>query len=486
MSEAKVHGDALPQAVEPAEFENHWLALQRDLTWIQDHGSKEDCVRGIELLEGLIASANFQQAGLSHQLEKKFVSDHEERGVNLDDQTRGAAACVAIARKQSPNGYRNYLVNCRILFEDTPNIAAAFSRGEFTEPQIFTILNELQTVKAQRRTEFDDLFGQNPNMFEGMGRNRIKDTVRNFTLSFNSDPVSKEHKTVEESRFARMTIDEKKGCVKLTAQFPLLSGMGLKNYLYKESRKLNKKGDKRTKDQIRADILFSYMMIGEPSKMPINLQVGVIMTERALFQGEREPAFLEGYGYIPAQEVREWIGGHQIDNELTFEEMEAKLTPEHIEEIEVLTELARIYTAPGNQDLISMDSKARIFPEKLKKFVSIRDRHCRTPFCDGIVAETDHLEQYARGGKTNVHNSCGRCENCNKNKEAYGWIELTAMKGPHTMLISPVSGMSYQSTAPPATGYVHKPFPQLATDATWFKDFKGRLSRGDPPASNTS
>jgi len=486
MSEAKVHGDALPQAVEPADFDDHWLALQRELTWMEDHGSKEDCVRGIEGLEAFVASANYQQARLSYRLEKKFICDNEERGVNLDDQTRGAAASVAIARKQSSNGFRNYLVNCRILFEDTPNLAAAFSRGEFTEPQIFAILNELQTVKAQRRTEFDELFGQNPNMFECMGRNRIKDTVRNFTLSFNSDPVSKEHKTAKEGRFARMTIDEKKGCVNLTARFPLLPGMGLKNYLYKESRKLKKKGDERTKEQIRADILFSYMMVGEPSKMPINLQVGLIMTDRALFQGEREPAFLEGYGYIPAQEVREWISGHQIDNELTFEEMEAKLTVEHIEQIEVLTELSRIYTAPGDQDLISMDSKARIFPEKLKKFIRIRDRHCRTPFCDGIVEEADHVKQHARGGKTSVHNSCGRCESCNKNKEASGWFEFTLMKGPHTMLINPVSGMSYQSTAPPATGYVHKPFPQLTTDATWFKDFKDKLSRGDPPDSKVA
>lgn len=486
MSEAKAHGDSLPPAVEPEEFENHWLALQKELAWMQDHGGKADCVRGIEVLEALIASARFQQACLSYHLEKEFVRDHEERGVNLDDQTRGAAGSVAIARKQSPTGFRNYLVNCRILLEDTPNIAAAFSRGEFTEPQVLAILNELQTVKAQRRTEFDEIYGQNPDMFECMGRNQIKDTVRKFTLSYNSDPVSKEHRTIEEHRFARMEIDEASGSVKLTAQFPLLPGMGLRNYLYKESRKLKKKGDKRTLEQIRADILFSYMMIGEPSKMPINLQVGVIMTDRALFQGEREPAYLEGYGYIPAQDVREWIGGHQIENELTFEEMEARLTPEHIEQIEVLTELSRIYTAPGDQDLISMDSKARIFPEKLKKFISIRDRHCRTPFCDGIVEEADHVKQYAKGGKTSVHNCCGRCKACNKTKEARGWFEFTLLKDQHTMLINPVSGMSYRSTAPPATGYIHKPFPQLTTDSKWFNDFKEKLSRRDAPEASAA
>ncbi|WP_345472207.1 DUF222 domain-containing protein [Glutamicibacter ectropisis] len=486
MSEAKAQEGSLPPAGEPGDFESHWLALQKDLTWIQDHGSKADCLQAIERLESLVAVARYQQACLAHQTEKEFIRDHEERGVNLDDQTRGAAGSVAIARKQSPTGFRNYLVNCRVLHEDTPNIAAAFSRGEFTESQVMTILTELQTVKALRRTEFDALFAQNPDMFESMGRNQIKDTVRKFALSFNSDPVSKEHKTVEENRFARMEIDDKTGAVNLTAQFPLLPGMGLRNYLYEESRKLKKKGDKRTLKQIRADILFSYMMIGEPSKMPINLQVGVIMTDRALFQGEREPALLEGYGYIPAQEVREWIGGHQIENELTFEEMEAKLTPEHIEQIEVLTELSRIYTAPGDQDLISMDSKARIFPQKLKKFISIRDRHCRTPFCDGIVEEADHVKQYAKGGKTTARNCCGRCALCNKTKQAEGWFEYTMLKDDHAMLINPVSGMSYRSTAPPATGYAHKPFPQLAADSQWFKELKDKLNRNDTPEATAA
>ncbi len=209
MSEAKAQEGSLPPAGEPEDFESHWLALQEDLTWIQDHGSKADCLRAIERLESLVAVARYQQACLAHQTEKEFIRDHEERGVNLDDQTRGAAGSVAIARKQSPTGFRNYLVNCRVLHEDTPNIAAAFSRGEFTESQVMAILTELQTVKALRRTEFDALFAQNPDMFESKGRNQIKDTVRKFTLAFNSDPVSKEHKTVEEGRFARMEIDEK-------------------------------------------------------------------------------------------------------------------------------------------------------------------------------------------------------------------------------------------------------------------------------------
>lgn len=481
MSEAKARGGGLDSAEKYRDFDAHILQLQEDLAWLEDHGSKEECLHAISALEGLTSSADCKKASLAYQVEKEFVRDHEERGVNLDDQTRGAAASVAIARKQSPKGYRNHLVNCRILMEDTPNLVAAFSRGEFTESQVFTILNELQSIRAQRRTEFDAFFAEHPDMFEGMERNRIKDTVRKFTLSYNSDQTSKEHKTVDDSRYVRMSVDKEKGCVNLSGQFPLVVGMGLKNYLDRKARKLKRKGDKRTLDQIRADLLPGYHMPCKPTEAPINLQVSIIMTDRALFQGEREPAFLEGYGYMPAQDVREWIGGHQIENELTFEEMEAKLTPKHIEHLEVLTELARIYTAPGDQELIAMDSKARIFPEKLKKFISIRDRHCRTPFCDGIVEETDHVKQYARGGKTTVFNGLGRCEVCNKAKQARGWYEYTMLKGPHSMMMCPGSAMEYKSTAPPATGYVHQSFPQLMADSRWFTELKANLNRPRPP-----
>src|SRR5690606_28378572 len=111
----------------------------------------------------------------------------EERGTNIDDQVRGAASQVAIARKRPQRGSRSFLSNCRILFEDTPNIASAFSRGEFTEAQIQAMLTPLQDVRPLRRSQFDEIFGQNPDMFESMGPKRIKETVTNFTVKYTSD-----------------------------------------------------------------------------------------------------------------------------------------------------------------------------------------------------------------------------------------------------------------------------------------------------------
>ncbi|MFJ2617683.1 hypothetical protein ACIOWL_00005, partial [Glutamicibacter sp. NPDC087344] len=53
--------------------------------------------------------------------------------------------------------------------------------------------------------------------------------------------------------------------------------------------------------------------------------------------------------------------------------------------IESFPEIQRLYTAPGDTELIAMDSKARIFPKSLREFIKIRDKHCRTPYCDQLV-----------------------------------------------------------------------------------------------------
>jgi hypothetical protein len=42
------------------------------------------------------------------------------------------------------------------------------------------------------------------------------------------------------------------------------------------------------------------------------------------------------------------------------------------------------------------------FPDAMKEFIKIRDVHCRTPYCDGIIENVDHVMQHYLGGPTNV------------------------------------------------------------------------------------
>ncbi|MFR0639751.1 HNH endonuclease, partial [Arthrobacter sp. LS16] len=86
----------------------------------------------------------------------------------------------------------------------------------------------------------------------------------------------------------------------------------------------------------------------------------------------RTPAWLEGYGYIPAQHARELIAGAEIRNEDYFHHY-PDAHDDLAARIETFPDIQRLYTAPGDSELIAMDSTARAFPPGLKEFIKIRD-----------------------------------------------------------------------------------------------------------------
>ena len=81
----------------------------------------------------------------------------------------------------------------------------------------------------------------------------------------------------------------------------------------------------------------------------------------------------------------------------------------------------RLFTAPGTRDLIATESRARCFPPALADLIALRDRWCRTPYCNAPIRHLDHITPHARGGPTSLLDGQGLCEQCNHTKEAPGW-----------------------------------------------------------------
>ncbi len=446
--------------------------LENKLAWTEIHGTKDECARAIEELETIVSAYHYHQAALAHQLEKEVFRDHEERGVHIDDLARGAASTIAMARQQDSSGYRSKLVCYRILFEDTPQLAECYSRGEFTEAQIEAILAPLKKISAEYRTDFDNYFAQNPDIFESQGTRQIHDTVKKFTLPFLSDDDCHEAEDSAQKRHIRFRRDGK--LLKFSGCLPAIQGVALREYLRHESFVIKQHGDPRTRAQVQADLLVANLVAGNKRKLPMVLGVSLIMTDRSLFLGDKEPAFLEGYGYISSQIARELIAGDLPSDGVSFR---TSTQENYLDQMETCTEITRLYTAPGNTELIAMDSKARLFPEKLRAFIRVRDRYCRTPYCNGLVEEADHIIQHHRGGPTTANNSGGRCPICNKAKEVPGWDEWVALDSPHSIIINN-AGLRYISKSPPATGLAHQEFPQMMCDSKWIKGFKRRQTHG--------
>jgi len=88
----------------------------------------------------------------------------------------------------------------------------------------------------------------------------------------------------------------------------------------------------------------------------------------------------------------------------------------------------------------------------LATFIELRDRGCRTPYCDAPIRHRDHAKPWAEGGRTTADNGLGSCERCNYAKEAPGWRVSTRVdeNGRHTAEFTTPTGKRYQSGAPPS------------------------------------
>ncbi|WP_313810422.1 HNH endonuclease [Glutamicibacter sp.] len=436
-------------------------------------GDATDLLGGVNELQSTIAAFHYLQAALSHQAEKRICYDHEERGVHIDYPATGAASSVALARRQAPQGFMAKLAGYRILFEDTPNLAGTYATGALDEDRIDIVLTELGRVKAAQRQDFDVFYGENPDLFTNKGPGKVRETVREFTLPLMDDDEAVKLQDAADKQYVRFYRDG--ASIRFSGSLPSVLGVALREHLRHESFQAKQQGDPRTRAQIEASALVGNLVAGQHRKLPLRLNLSLIMTDRSLFMGKKQPAYLEGYGYISSQVARELVAGSFDGVGTDIRKLREGEYQDYLENLETVTEMVRLYTAPGGSELVAMDSKARLFPPKLKRFIRVRDRNCRTPFCDGMATEADHIVQHHLGGATDADNSAGRCPICNKAKEKWGWNEYVGLAHPQTMVIEN-AGMRFVSQAPPVSGYVQAVFPELKVRHGWWRAVQERLN----------
>ncbi|MDQ0693523.1 hypothetical protein QF047_004483 [Arthrobacter sp. W4I7] len=222
----------------------------------------------------------------------------------------------------------------------------------------------------------------------------------------------------------------------------------------------------------------------------IDLQL--VMTDRTLFQSDGEPAPLAGYGIVPGEWARKVVTGELVagpgstgfvaagpapagpgsgdsansgTGAVGFGGPGTALSAGTVESKEFIVWLRRLYTAPTSGELVGMDSKARLFPPGLRRFIQVRDDTCRTPYCDAPIRHLDHVIPWHNNGPTTSTNGQGLCEACNHTKETPGWAAkpVTWPGQRHTVELQTPTGHTYRSTAPPLPG---APLPAAAKPAS--------------------
>ena len=356
-------------------------------------------------------------------------------GVPADKLGAGVGAQIALARRESPAKGGRLLGLAKALVTEMPHTLTALETGILNEWRATLLVRETACLTAADRAGVDEELAADTGAFAGAGDRGLIAAAR--SAAYRRDPRSVTDRAAHAATDRHVSLRPAPDTMTcLTALLPVAQGVAVYNALTRHAETLRATGDPRTRGQAMADTLVE-RTTGTPGGIAgIDLQL--IMTDRTLFQADAEPARLPGYGTVPAAWARQLLtdtGAGTSGGERDFK-----------------TWLRRLYTHPGTGDLVGMDSRARIFPAGLRRFIQTRDDTCRTPYCDAPIRHLDHIISWHHGGETTGTNGAGLCEACNHTKETPGWNAQPRPGPRHAIQLTTPTGHSYQSAAPPLPG----------------------------------
>ena len=135
----------------------------------------------------------------------------------------------------------------------------------------------------------------------------------------------------------------------LSALLPAAQGVAVWATLSRIADQARTAGDPRSRGQVMADTLVE-RITGQATAAAVPVTVNLVISDQALLGDDHEPAWLQGYGPIPADTI----------------------------DPQTLTALRRLYATPATGALVGMESVAREFPAGLARLIDLRDRTCRT------------------------------------------------------------------------------------------------------------
>lgn len=225
----------------------------------------------------------------------------------------------------------------------------------------------------------------------------------------------------------------------LTALLPVRDGVAVYAALTRAADNARSQGDERGKGQLMADLLVPAAVDAVATGTGVGVDLGLVMSDSALFGTSDDLAQLSGYGPIPTELAREIV-------------VEALSADEHVW-------VRRLFTHPESGELITAESRVRLFCGSMARFIRLRDQICRTPWCDAPIRQGDHALARAEKGATALSNSQGLCQGCNLAKEAPGWSARAApgVDGKHAITTTLPTGHRY-TTRPPSLATI-RPVP---------------------------
>ena len=389
-------------------------------------------VERIAELEWLKSAAAAGQARVTAALDQKRRAAEAAAGVPARRRGRGLASEVALARRDSPNRGGRHLGFARALVHEMPHTLAALEAGVLSEWRATLIVRESACLDVEDRRTLDAELCSDLAELEGLGDARITAEAKKIAYRLDAQAIVDRAVRAESERTVTIR-PAPDNMTHVTVLLPMAKGIAVYAAV---RRAADTCGDGRGRGQVMADTVYE-RVTGRSAEAPVPVAVNLVITDESLLAGDAEPARVEGFGPVPAAIGRRLVVAATGDRR-------SRAT------------LRRLYKHPRSGALVAMESRARLFPKGLSRFIDLRDDTCRTPYCDAPIRHHDHAAGHHRGGATSGVNGLGVCEACNYAKEAPGWTVTTSQdeNGCHHAEFTTPTGARHHSKAPPLPGPV--------------------------------
>lgn len=366
-------------------------------------------IEQLRVLEDMKSAISGLQAKIAASFELAQRQADAAAGVPAPKQGGGAAAQIALARRESPHRGSRLLGLAKALVKEMPRTLAALDSGLLNEWRATLLVKETACLSAEDRCAVDEELAPDTGTLDGMGDRAIIAAAK--AAAYRRDPRSVTRRAAHAAKERHVSILPAPDTMTyLTALLPVAQGVAAYKALKEAADSARCSGDERSRGQVMADTLVE-RLTGTPGGIS-KVEVQLVLTDRTLFQGDSEPARLEGYGIVPGGWARGLVGlagaqnpsGHVKAQGLPGQIQPAPADPGFV------VWLRRLYTAPNTGELVGMDSKARLFPPGMRRFIEARDASCRTPYCDAPIRHIDHIVPWQGGGPTSSATAQG-CAN---------------------------------------------------------------------------
>lgn len=381
--------------------------------------------------------------------------------------------------RKSPASAAHSLASQRRLVSDMPEMLTALASAKVTSTVAHATSRSFAPLSPQQRLEADrELAGRLPSL-DGAGAQTWDDTTAAVIAAADPDGQERRHQQARRERHVTVRRGQH-GMATVTAHVSALNAALIRKRLSHEAERLRAAGDRRGHQAIQADSFVDTLIGREDGMEPTTLDIGVIITDRALFHPRNgDLARIEGYGSVPAEAVREELRG--VFRSLLADGAEDAMGPDGPA---LRATLRRMYSHPRAGELVGVESRARAFPAALARFILWRDQTCRGPYCDAPIRQTDHILPHAAGGQTCLDNGQGLCAHCNGKEQQTRTVRRVGNDAEHGHTVEWISRAGTRRTTRPRA--LTDPVPHRPSAETHRPSAEPPRPSAEPPGRSAS